>query len=513
MHEKKKLIFAILDGWGLAPNSAGNAIAQARTPTLDSIERMYPSFSLQASGIAVGLPWGEEGNSEVGHLNLGAGRVVFQYLPRIEQAIRDESFFTNEAFKKAFSHVQKHNSTLHIMGLLSSGSVHSYLNHWYGLLEFAKRENIKNVVLHVFTDGKDSSPTDGAKFLEGLQMRIESLGVGRIGTVMGRAYAMDRNNRWDFTERAYALLTKGAGKTAKEASAYVAESYKQGVTDLDIEPAVITKSPVSKNDALIFLNFREDSARQITKAFVLPDNEFVQFSRKKIENLLFVGMTEYEKLLPIEVAFPPPSIPNPLAKVLSDASYKQLHISETEKYAHVTYFFNGARERPFEGEERILIPSVGTPHYDRMPEMGSVNITQKIVENFDQFDAFVINYANADMLGHTGNMDAAIIGIEVLDNSINTLLQLSMKHNAYLCIVSDHGNAENMIDPRTGTPDTKHTDNPIPFYIVHPSLRISGVAEPLNTKAPDGILADASPTVLALLGIEKPKEMTGENLL
>lgn len=516
--EKTKLILAILDGWGLAPAGRGNAISLARKPILNMIERDYPAFPLQASGIAVGLPWGEEGNSEVGHLNLGAGTIVFQYLPRINNAIKDGSFFENQALKKAAGHVKVNGTKLHIMGLFSSGSVHSYLDHWHALIEFAKRENLEDVVLHIFTDGKDSKSGEGAEFVKKLKNRLGAEKVGRIGTIIGRAFAMDRNQHWELTQKTYELLTAGAGFTVTDPVKHLEDVYKNGGTDLDMEPIVVSyggpkSNLIEKGDALIFTNFREDSARQLTEAFTLPEEEFASFPRKKVDNLLFVAMTEYEKFLPMLVAFPPVKVKEPIAKILADQGYRQLHVAETEKYAHITYFINGEEERPFSNEERILVPSRGTPHYDQFPQMAAPQITSIIENKFKDFDAILVNYANADMLGHTGNLEATVAGVEEVDKSMGILFELARANNAYFFIVADHGNAEEMIDIRTGMVNTRHSTNPVPFFAVHPSLQSSRIQESLNERPPQGILADVVPTILPLLGITVPKDMTGQNLL
>ncbi|MEX0870081.1 MAG: 2,3-bisphosphoglycerate-independent phosphoglycerate mutase [Candidatus Spechtbacterales bacterium] len=519
MTEKnKKVILLILDGWGVAEPSGGNAIYSARTPTLDSLEKTYYSTSLQASGIGVGLLWGQEGNSEVGHMNLGAGRIVFQYLPRIIESIRDGSFFENKAFTRSMEFVKRNNSTLHIMGMLSSGSVHNYIDHTYALLDMAKRNNVENVVLHVFTDGKDGSPEEGAKFIQNLQSRLDKDGIAKIGTVAGRAYAMDRNNRWELTRQAYELMTQGEGEKIQDVPAYIESSYKNGKTDVDIPPAVVTDDNgkpiglVGEGDALIFTNFREDSARQITKAFVMPDAKFSYFPRKKISGLFFVGMTLYQEGLPVEVAFPPPEIKNPLAKIIADAGKKQLHVAETEKYAHVTYFFNGENERPYNEEERLLIPSMGTPHYDAAPEMQVYNITQKVLENIEDYDFILINFANADMLAHTGKFDAAVEGIEAIDANVSTLVEASKRFNFSLLITADHGNAEQMRELKTGRAITRHSTNPVPFYLVDPAFPRT-VYDPLYKRKATGVLADVAPTVLKIMGIDIPPEMTGKPLV
>src|SRR3989344_469748 len=430
--DRQKVILVVLDGWGIAQPSKGNAITQAKTPAINSLEKEYFATTLQASGIAVGLPWGREGNSEVGHLNLGAGRIIYQYLPRIVSAIRDGSFFSNKAFVHAVKFVKRNNSTLHIMGLFSSGSVHSYADHLYGLLDMMKQQKVENVVLHIFTDGKDASPTEAVTFLKGLQELLKKEGSGKIGTVMGRAYAMDRNGNWSYTQKAYEAIVNGKGETAEDPVEYIKRSYQKGKTDFYVEPAIMVENGnpvglVKENDALIFFNFREDSARQLTQAFVLPDEEFSDFPRNKIQGLFFVAMTKYQENLPVEVAFPPPEVKNPLAKVLSDSGLKQLHISEKEKYAHVTYFFNGENEIAYPGEERILIPSTSAQEYETAPEMQAYNITQRVIENMPNFDFILINYANADMLAHTGNIQATIKNIEALDANIFSLVETAKK--------------------------------------------------------------------------------------
>lgn len=513
----KKLILVILDGWGIAPPQRGNAIEMAKTPNMEAIERSYYALSLQASGIGVGLSWGREGNSEVGHMNLGAGRIVYQYLPRIVEAIRDESFFQNKALLGAVDFVKKNNSTLHFMGLLSSGNVHSYIDHLYALFDLAKKNNIEKVVLHPFTDGKDSSPNEAATFIANLKERLDKQGLGKIGTLIGRSYAMDRNNHWELTQKSYELLTEGKGKEIKDPVEYLKDSYTKGMTDFDIDPAVVYEegSPVGliqEGDAVVFFNFREDSARQLTKSFVLSDAEFSEFPRKKISNLYFVGMTLYEEGLPIEVAFDPPVINAPFSEVVSKAGKKQLHIAETEKYAHVTYFFNGEQEVPFPGEDRILVPSVGTPHYDSVPEMQAYNITQQIVKHIREYDLFLVNFANADMLGHTGNWDAALKGIEAIDANIGVLLKAVQELNMTMAITADHGNAEEMLNLRTGSIITQHSINPVPFLLVGKKFETKNFGR-LYEMQPQGVLGDVAPTLLKVMGIDIPPEMNGKPLI
>ena len=512
----------------------GNAISQAQTPTVDFIREHFPSFTLQASGIGVGLPWGEEGNSEVGHLNLGAGKIVYQYLPRIIGSIRDGSFFKNPALLKAMSHVKQYDSTLHIMGLISSGSVHSYIDHLYALLDMAQQEQLQRVVLHLFTDGKDSPPTEGARIIENLVARLEAKKQGRIGSLMGRSFAMDRNHHWEFTRKAYELLVQGKGERVSDPVQYLRTSYRQGKLDSDVEPAIIVNPKIvgaadelsaaahqliKDNDSVIFFNFREDSARQLTKMFVLgPGKEDIpaEWSNElpRLHNLIFTGMTTYQENLPIEVAFRPEKIDWPLARVLSENGYAQLHIAETEKYAHITYFFNGEREEPFPGEERILVPSKGTPHYDQFPEMEAQQITQIIEEEWHRFDCVIINYANADVLGHTGNLEAAEVGIATIDSCIRRLFDLTKQNNAYLFLAADHGNAERMRDPRTGAILTQHTMNPVMFSIIaHNTEGLPGVTPNFQNLQPNGLLSDVAPTILTILHLPLPGEMTGKNLL
>lgn len=528
----KKFIFVILDGWGLGAARPGNPIWEAKPATMNMLAGAYPAFVLQASGIAVGLPWGVQGNSEVGHANLGAGRIVWQYLPRIVEAMRDGSFFENPAFMKAAQHVKAHGSTLHIMGLLSSGSVHSYIDHLYGLLYFAKQQQISQVVLHVFTDGKDAPPQEGAKIIQNLQERLALEQTGRIGSLMGRSFAMDRSEHWDFTRRAYALLTQGKGNITENPVSYVQQQYEEGKTDVDIEPAIIstinnqqstinrdeTSNLILDNDAVIFFNFREDSARQLTQMFVMPPPEEVLPMEEgevsaRPQNILFVTMTRYAEKFPVEVAFPPEKISFPFARVLADAGYRQLHIAETEKYAHITYFFNGQQEHAFANEDRIIIPSQGAPHYERSPEMAAYKITQAAEEHFARYDALVINYANTDMVAHTGDFAATKQAIQIVDECLGRLFKLTQENSAYLFVTADHGHAEEMRDPRTGTVKTEHTAGPVPFIAAHPSLRRPGMYSAFLNMQPSGILADVAPTILRLIGINVPNTMTGKNLL
>lgn len=514
----KPVILIILDGWGISEETKGNAIFQAKTPTINQIGKSYPTISLQASSIAVGLPWGEAGNSEVGHLTLGAGRVVYQSLPRIVLAIQNGSFFKNPALLQATEHTKKNNSCFHIMGLVSSGSVHSYIDHLYGLIELAKREKIEKVRLHVFTDGEDSPPKEAANFLQNIEKKLGELKDGKIATVIGRIYAMDRNKNWNRTQKAYECLIQGKGVKQENPIKAIEKSYEQGVTDTFIEPVVIidkTEHPlgiIQDNDSVVFFNFRKDRARQLTKAFVLSD--FKGFPRNPLKNLSFVTMTQYEEGLPVKIAFPPIEIKNHLTEVLSRAGKKILKIAETEKYAHVTYFFNGDEEKVFANEERILIPSTTIPHYDKYPEMAAAEVTEKIIQaiNENKFDLIVVNYANTDMVSHTGNFQAVIKAVEAVDNCLELLLKLAEEKKCCLIITADHGNAEDMINPQTGESIPEHSTNPVPFYLVDANYKKSSPGGPISTQ-PQGILSDVAPTILELMKVPQPKEITGKSLL
>ena len=533
----KPLILVVLDGWGISQNKKGNAIAQAKTPAIEKLNRFWPRFYLKASGLAVGLPWKQPGNSEVGHLNLGAGKIIYQNLPRINLAIKNKSFFKNKALLNAMDFAKKNNSCLHLMGLVSSGGVHSDIEHLYALLKMAKENKVKNLFIHIFTDGRDTSPKDGINFVKNLEEKINEFGIGKIATITGRYWAMDRNKNWDRTKKAYQCITEGIGKKYDNPIKAIEESYKKNITDEFIEPIVIeTKNKKQKiknnidlkinteqntglitdNDAVIFFNFRNDRARQLTQAFILEN--FKGFKRKKfLKNLCFATMTEYEKNLPVSVALSPQKIDCPLACVLSKENKKQLHIAETEKYAHITYFFNGGRENPFIGEDRILIPSPSVSNYEETPGMSAHEITEKLIEEIekDKYDFIIVNYANPDMIGHTGNFKAAIQAIEIVDQCLGRLVGAVLKNNGGLIITADHGNAEEMINPQTGEILTEHTKNPVPIWYVNNGNK----KENLNNEIPQlkistiGILSDIAPTILEIMKIKKPAEMTGKSLL
>jgi 2,3-bisphosphoglycerate-independent phosphoglycerate mutase len=518
---QKPVYLIILDGWGENPNLEGNAIAQANTPTVDKLIRHYPQTLLQASGISVGLPWGEVGNSEVGHLTLGTGRVIYQSLPRITLSIQDGNFFTNEAFLSTAENVKKNKSALHIMGLASNGGVHSSLEHLYALLEFSKNNGLEKVYLHLFTDGRDSPPQSGIKVIRDIEERLKDYPAVRIVSLSGRYFAMDRNDNWNRTEKAYSLLTEGIGKKEKSAQAALQKSYDRNITDEFVEPIVIEDEngvihTIKEKDSVIFFNFREDRARQITKAFTLPT--FSKFKRKKyLSDVDFVTMTKYEESLPVKVAFGPQEIKNCLGEVLSHNNIKQFRIAETEKYAHVTYFFNGGREEPFPGEDHVLIPSQSVSTYDKAPEMSASQITEKVLRELGEgkYGFTLINFANADMVGHTGKLKPAIAAVEAVDECLGKLVPEILKIGGHIFITADHGNAEEIINPRTEEIDTEHSSFPVPFWYLNPANQKQKNESQIvsATSNVQGILSDVAPTILAVMNISVPPEMTGQNLM
>ena len=522
----KPVVLVVLDGFGVSSQARGNAIHAAAKPNLDRIESRYPFTTLQASGAAVGLPWGESGNSEVGHLTMGAGRAIYHHLPRIIVAVEDGSFFANPAFLHVIEHVKERSSALHLLGLVSSGSVHSYLDHLYALLELVSRSGVERAYLHVITDGKDAPPEEAAKFLPQFEERLaQKHPTITIASLLGRFYAMDRDEKWERIQSCYELLTEGKGNTFKDPAGYISGSYARGITDEFIEPAYRDGPPaggghsagrIRDGDGLIIFNFREDSMREITEAFA--KETFDAFERTRMPDLKIATMTEYEKNLPgVEAAFPPLAISLPLGRILSLAGKTQLHIAESEKYAHVTYFFNGGMEKPFPDEERILVPSLGVPHFDEHPEMKAPEITKRILERIGEYDFMLANYANADMVGHTGNFDAARQAIEALDHAVGELMPAVLEKGGALIITGDHGNAEQKIHPQSGEPITEHTTNPVPFYLVAKPFELpqarSAAEIAARKKEPGGILSDVAPTILELMQLSQPPEMTGKSLL
>lgn len=518
----KPVVLAILDGFGLNPTNEGNAIAGAKMPFYNELLRTRPITSLNASGISVGLPWGENGNSEVGHLNLGSGVILYQSLPRISIAIKNGDFYKNKQLVGACEHARKNKSSLHFMGLVSPGGVHSHLEHLYSLLELARRQEIKKVYIHAITDGRDTPKDSAIKYFKELNGKIKDEGVGKIATVCGRFYIMDRDNHWERVEKAYNAIVNGKGKEAKNAIDAIENSYRNNVFDEQIEPVVLKEkgepiAQIKENDALIFFNYRADRARQITETFALPT--FVKFQRgPKIKNLLFVTMTQYQENLPVRVAFPPQEIKEPLSKILADNGNVQLHAGESEKYAHVTYFFNGGIEKPFPGQKNIVIPSPDVASYDKTPEMSSRELTEKVVQKIytGKFDFIVINFASPDMVGHTGNFNATVKALEFLDTKLKELVEAAISINGAILITADHGNCEQLIDPGTHEMDKEHSTNPVPFIYINKDNRTTEKSEDALNQIlynPTGVLADVAPTILELMHIPKPQEMNGISLL
>ncbi len=499
----------ILDGWGLGKDYEGNAIKRAKTPNFDVLMRKYPNTSLSASGYDVGLPKGQMGNSEVGHLNIGAGRIVYQDFTRITKSIEEGGINSNEAIISAFEHVKKNNSTLHFIGLLSDGGVHSHTSHLFSLMELAKKNNVNDIAIHCITDGRDVSPTSSPNYIKELEKKIKNLKTGRIASIMGRYYAMDRNRQWDRVELAYNALVNGEGEKFKDPLDAIRMSYINGVTDEFIKPLIIKNqngepTVIKDNDAVIFYNFRPDRARQLTRAFV--DKEFDNFDRKKV-NVKFVCMTLYDKTIEnVDIAFKPHFVKNTLGEYLSTKGYKQLRAAETEKYAHVTYFFNGEIEEPFKHEVRTLIPSPDVPTYDLKPEMSAFELKNVIMEELekDMYQVMIINFANPDMVGHTGDVEAAIKAVEAVDKCLGEIVNFIIRSDGTAIITADHGNCEEMLDPANLSKITAHSTNRVPFIVVR------------NRKCftlKEGILADIAPTMLELMELEKPQEMTGQSLI
>lgn len=523
MKTYRPVILLILDGFGVSDEVRGNPVASAKKPTFDMLEKSYPWTLLQASSLVVGLPFGEPGNSEVGHLTIGAGRPIHHHLPKIIHSIRDGSFFQNPAFLKAVAHVRKNNSKLHLLGLASTGSVHSYIDHLFALLDFLRTAGFqKDVYLHILTDGKDSPPREGAGFIDELRGKLSvAYTFAAIASVIGRSFAMDRGGHWDKVKRAYDLLVSGAGAPFTDAVQHIKDSYKRGVTDEFIEPAYLSDAGgtavgrIGNGDALIMYNFREDSEREMARAFA--QSNFAGFSRTGLINFLLVTMTEYEEGFEALAAFPPMKIKWNLASLASSAGLKQLHIAEFEKYAHVTYFFNGGKEEAFPGEERILISSVGEAHFDERPEMNAAKISEAILSCFGNYDLVVANFANADMVGHTGNFEASQKAVEVLDAEIGKIMKKILESGGALLITADHGNVERKIDSVSGEKSTNHTVNPVPFFIIAKDFKLKEARTDseirLKRRRIGGALTDVAPTALELLGIEKQPEMIGKSLL
>lgn len=507
---KQTTLLLILDGFGINDLKDGNAIANANKPNLDRIMAKYPTVAGYASGMAVGLPDGQMGNSEVGHLNMGAGRIVYQELTRITKAIADGDFFENEALSGAMHNAKDNDKALHLFGLLSDGGVHSHNTHLYGLLEMAKKFGLTKVYVHAFLDGRDTAPASGKDFVAALEDKIKEIGVGEIATISGRYYAMDRDNRWDRVELAYNAIVNAQGETATDAVTAMADSYAKEVYDEFVLPTIITKDgqPVGKveeGDSVIFFNFRPDRAREMTRAFC--DDAFTGFERDRV-NTHFVTFTQYDITIPNkEVAFTPQTLTNTFGEFLANAGKSQLRIAETEKYAHVTFFFNGGVEDSYENEDRVLVSSPKVATYDLQPEMSVNEVSDKLDDAIrsGKYDVIICNFANPDMVGHTGNMDAAVSAIEAVDAAVGKVITAIEETNGYAFICADHGNAEQMKDYETNGAFTAHTVNPVPFVLVNYK---EGV-----TLKEGGKLADIAPTLIEMMGMEKPAEMDGESLL
>ncbi|MGL5634537.1 MAG: 2,3-bisphosphoglycerate-independent phosphoglycerate mutase [Sarcina sp.] len=507
---KKPVMLMILDGMGCTEAGDGNAVAAANTPNLDRLKNKYPVSKLYASGMQVGLPDGQMGNSEVGHLNIGTGRIIYQELTRITKAIADGDFFANEALVNAVKNAKENNTALHLMGLLSNGGVHSHINHLKGLLELAKRNELNEVYVHAFMDGRDVAPGSGKDFIIEIENAMKEIGVGKIATVSGRYYAMDRDNRWDRVELAYNAIVKGEGEKATSAVEAIENSYHDNKTDEFVLPTVIMNgaapvATIKNNDSVIFFNFRPDRARELTRALV--DVDFAGFARERV-NTHFVCMTQFDKTIEnVDVAYKPETHTNTLGEYLAAKGLKQLRAAETEKYAHVTFFFNGGVEAPNEGEDRLLVPSPKVATYDLQPEMNAPELTDKLIAALDEdkYDVVIVNFANPDMVGHTGVMEAAVKAIEAVDTAVGRISNKILEKDGTLFVTADHGNAEVMIDYSTGNPMTAHTTNLVPFFW------IANNAE--GKKLANGKLADIAPTMLEVLGVDKPAEMTGESLL
>ena len=502
---KKPVLLMILDGWGIAPASSSNAATLAKTPNLDKYFAEYPHTQLEASGLEVGLPAGQIGNSEVGHLNIGSGRIIYQSLTRISKSIADGDFFTNPVLVKVMDEVKASGKALHLLGLLSDGGVHSHITHIIALLEMAQKHGLTKVYVHAFLDGRDVPPQSALTYVEQLEAAMDKIGVGKIATVSGRYYAMDRDKRWERLAKAYATVVQGDGPKAASATAGIEASYAEGVTDEFVIPFTIegVDGRIQAGDGVIFANFRPDRAREITRAII--DEDFPYFERPaSARPVHFACMAQYDATIAAPVAYPPESIDDTLGQVLAQRGLRQLRIAETEKYAHVTFFFNGGVEEPNQNEERILIPSPKVATYDLQPEMSAEEVTQALLAELDKdkFDVVILNFANPDMVGHTGVLEAAIKAMEKVDNCVGRVVERVLALDGSVCICADHGNLEKMAEP-DGEPNTAHTTNPVPF------LLISKEKHELH----QGILADIAPTMLELLHIPQPKAMTGKSLI
>jgi 2,3-bisphosphoglycerate-independent phosphoglycerate mutase len=514
VHSKSPLVLVVLDGWGIRADRDHNAIALARTPTFQELLEHYPHASLVTSGEAVGLPADQMGNSEVGHMNLGAGRIVYQDLTRIDKSIGDGDFGDKPALLASLSRCADDRHALHIIGLVSDGGVHSHIRHLEALLKLAARRGVARVYVHALTDGRDTAPTGGADYLTTVERIMGELGTGRIASVSGRYYAMDRDKRWDRTQRAYDAMTLGTSRKASSAVELVTRSYSDDVTDEFVEPGVVTESggqpvgTIADGDSVVFFNFRADRARQLTRALAFGDDRFDGFERRAHPTLHVTTMTEYDATFGLPVAYDRQVFESTLAHVLAENGLSNLRLAETEKYAHVTYFFNGGEERPYRGEDRLLVPSPKVPTYDKQPEMSARAITDRLVEDVRErrHDVIICNFANADMVGHTGKLDAAMIAVATLDGCLLRIVASVEEAGGTVLVTSDHGNAELMWNSERKGPHTAHTTNPVPVILINRELRDR------HSELRDGSLRDVAPTILAMLGVVAPPEMTGREL-
>ncbi|MBW6519061.1 MAG: 2,3-bisphosphoglycerate-independent phosphoglycerate mutase [ANME-2 cluster archaeon] len=507
MEIPKPLVLLILDGWGINQQIDGNAVLMANTPVMDRLLSNYPNTTMEASGESVGLPEGLMGNSEVGHLNLGSGRVVYQDITRINKSIRDGEFFSNKVFSDAFTRVLEKGSSLHLMGLLSDGGVHSHVDHLFSLLEMAKIAGLDRVYVHAFLDGRDVPPRSALKYIAQTEKRMQELGIGKIATISGRYYSMDRDKRWERVCLAYDALTLGEGERLPSAEMAVQSAYRKGENDEFVKPTIVlpgATASLQDGDTVIFFNFRPDRARELTGALTLDD--FEGFERKKVPDIHFVCMTRYDESFDLPIAFPHERLDNTLAEYLSKCKIKQLHIAETEKYAHVTFFFNGGVEEPYEGEDRVLIPSPNVPTYDMKPEMSAYEMTDALLDriHFGNYDVIIANFANLDMVGHTGMLDAAIRAAEVVDECLGNVVDAIISCGGAAIVTADHGNSEQMVYYDDESPHTAHTTNRVPLIFISKMNDIS---------LKEGIFADIAPTILELLELDVPHQMTGHSLL
>ncbi len=520
----KPTVLIILDGWGVALPSRANAITEAKTPFFDSLITSYPTTTLQASGEATGLPWGEVGNSEVGHTNIGAGRIVYQELSRINASIRNGSFYKNTVLEKMCKTVIQNKSTLHIVGLVSPGGVHSHSDHLLAILEYAKEKKVKNLRVHAILDGRDTAYASAIQFIERLQERLNAESQWRIASLIGRHYAMDRDNHWDRTAKTYSLIAEGVGdQIAQNPIQAIRDSYDNEIYDEEFRPTIILRDDgsaqtVRGGDAVFFFNIRADRMRQLVSAFAAT--EFDKFEKHPLHNVLVSTMTEYDKSFGVGTAFPQQTIKHCIAELISEQEKKQLHIAETEKYAHITYFLNAGREEPYANEKRIMVPSPAVESYDKKPQMSARKITDLAIEEIEgnEHDFIALNFANADMVGHTGNMNATVKAIEILDECFGRIVPTVLKKNGAVLITADHGNAEQMFDLQTGAIDKEHTNNPVPCVIIAKelegkSLGVDSMGRDLSVIKPEGLLSDVAPTILALMDIAKPPAMDGRSLL